>query len=33
MTGAPSPLNHTWSLCIEEHFYLIWPFVVVAERA
>lgn len=30
MTGAPSPLNHTWSLCIEEHFYLIWPFVVGA---
>jgi peptidoglycan/LPS O-acetylase OafA/YrhL len=30
ITGAPSPLNHTWSLCIEEHFYLIWPFVVGA---
>lgn len=21
------PLGHTWSLCVEEHFYLIWPFV------
>jgi peptidoglycan/LPS O-acetylase OafA/YrhL len=25
---APSALNHTWSLCIEEHFYLIWPLIV-----
>ncbi|MEO6597931.1 MAG: acyltransferase [Planctomycetota bacterium] len=22
------PLEHTWSLCIEEHFYLLWPIVV-----
>ncbi|MCA8951561.1 MAG: acyltransferase [Planctomycetes bacterium] len=21
-------LPHTWSLCIEEHFYLLWPFAV-----
>ncbi len=28
-TAAPSPLQHTWSLGIEEQFYLIWPLVVV----
>lgn len=22
------PLAHMWSLCVEEHFYLIWPFVI-----
>lgn len=21
------PLAHTWSLCVEEHFYLIWPWI------
>jgi peptidoglycan/LPS O-acetylase OafA/YrhL len=26
---APSPLNHTWSLAIEEQFYLAWPLIVV----
>jgi peptidoglycan/LPS O-acetylase OafA/YrhL len=26
---APSPLNHTWSLAIEEQFYVLWPLIVV----
>jgi peptidoglycan/LPS O-acetylase OafA/YrhL len=28
-TAAPSPLQHTWSLGIEEQFYLLWPLIVV----
>jgi peptidoglycan/LPS O-acetylase OafA/YrhL len=27
--SAPSPLQHFWSLAVEEQFYLVWPAVVV----
>lgn len=23
------PFDHFWSICIEEHFYLIWPFIIL----
>ena len=27
--AAPSPLEHTWSLAIEEQFYVFWPLIVM----
>jgi peptidoglycan/LPS O-acetylase OafA/YrhL len=27
--GPPSPLNHLWSLAVEEQFYILWPWLLL----
>ena len=27
--AAPAPLNHLWSLSVEEQFYIVWPLLII----
>ncbi|GAA4273440.1 acyltransferase [Aquimarina gracilis] len=31
-TSDPNPLRHTWSLAVEEHYYLLWPIMLYSFR-
>ncbi|ACA54663.1 acetyltransferase [Clostridium botulinum] len=28
--GSPSPLKHIWFLAVQEQFYILWPFILIA---